>query len=1411
MFWIESNGFAAYQTWTNDIWMLDNNGNPIMAQSGGISKFGGSYYWYGVQYAEMGPYFTNGTVNTSSSTFVAINCYSSTDLVHWAFQNQVVNKSTSGFSNPGWVGRMGQVVYNSADNQYVLWIEGLGGQACCTCSTPTGNFVLNHVQATITNVYYGPGAGDCTIFCDVDHGGTPYFICSDPHGRQHAYVCPLSSNYLIIGDAVIIDDTGGIPAWPQGQEANNMFERNGIYYYTMSNLAGWSYSSAYEVNSPNVFSPTSYTADAAYLGTTADYTHYSQVSFGFQVAGTGETNYIMVGDRWAQFIGTYASAGHGKGFSIMCPITFTNGTPYFQSENMFQVDAVTGKIRPATPADIPTNLIATASQGQTPGYVMLNWAATDGATAYNVYRSTTNGGPYTPVASAATNSYTDTGLQNGASYYYVVTSTNVFGESAYSAQVGAVPSIGPLVTAASAAPNPAYPNGTVTISATVTAQANPIAAVTVDVSPLGGPANQALISNGAGGYTNTITVAPGTLVGVQPLIINAVDNLGNGATPYYFSIVVGSLEISWNGGGADENWSDSTNWVGGKAPGPGYSLDFAGQTGLAPLMDASYNIFSITFDNTAGAFTIGTAGGDTLMLTGGVTNNSAYPQTLNVPVILGAPVTLNAATAGVLLGQPIATGSNLLTIANSGFNITLSGAISGNGGLACIGSGTNTLFGANTFAGNIAISNGTLAIGGTGQLGNGAYPGAIADNGSLTFNSTAAQTLSGSISGNGALNQGGFGSLTLAGANTFAGPSIVTSGTLSISNALALQNSTLNYSGGNVVFSGITAAVMGGLSGSQNLSLLNDSSAAVTLTVGGNNANTIFSGSISGSGASLTKAGTGTLTLNGNNSYTGATTVSSGVLQLNSGGVINGGAANVMDGAEMIVNGGSLTAGSASNIGAGATVALLLSGGSATFNGGLTADLNSAQPDLIEVTAGYLTASSLALGRSGFIATSQPAAGSTSDGLYVNGGAVNITGNLDMSSSSSANSSASARIDSGSLTVGGTVTLGLNNGGRWSVLDINGGAVTVANPGTGISIGGPNAGNAELLIRHGTASIGMIGLGYGTVADVAVLDITNGSLYVGAGGIVRVSPNVTFTNFLAGGILGATTNWSSSLPMILAGTTIQAADASGNPQNISLNGVLSGANLAKSGSGVLTLMGANTYTGGTTINGGTLLVNNVGASGTGSGAVVVNSGGTLAGTGILSGAVTVNSGGMIAPGNPLGTLTISNSLTLAGGSTTLMQVQHSPLTNDAVKVTGTLTQAGTLNVTNSNATVFSAGDTFKLFNAANYSGAFTNFILPALPVGLEWNTSVLNTSGMLSVMALSSPTIGNVSFFGVNLVVSGSGGNTNFTFYILDATNLVSPVWMPVSTNQFDGSGNFIVTNPINPTSQQMFYRLQLQ
>ncbi|HKN23511.1 MAG TPA: glycoside hydrolase family 44 protein [Candidatus Acidoferrum sp.] len=121
----------------------------------------------------------------------------------------------------------------------------------------------------------------------------------------------------------------------------------------------------------------------------------------------------------------------------------TNGTKYFyvvsalnaagESANSAEVNAT--PIAPQSAPPTPTNLQATAGNAQ----VSLSWSASTGATSYNVKRSTTSGGPYTQIATPSTNSYTDTGLTNGTTYYYVVSAVNSSGQSANSAQTSATP------------------------------------------------------------------------------------------------------------------------------------------------------------------------------------------------------------------------------------------------------------------------------------------------------------------------------------------------------------------------------------------------------------------------------------------------------------------------------------------------------------------------------------------------------------------------------------------------------------------------------------------------------------------------------------------------------------------------------------------------------------------------------------------------------------------------------------------------------------------------------------------------------------------------------------------------------------------------------------------------------------
>ena len=123
-------------------------------------------------------------------------------------------------------------------------------------------------------------------------------------------------------------------------------------------------------------------------------------------------------------------------------MTVANGTTYYyvvaasnaagSSANSAQVSAL-----PALPNPPPTpnGLTATAGNQQ----VALNWNGSAGATSYKVGRSTTNGGPYTNIASPAANAYTDAALNDGTTYYYVVAALNAGGTSSNSTQVSATP------------------------------------------------------------------------------------------------------------------------------------------------------------------------------------------------------------------------------------------------------------------------------------------------------------------------------------------------------------------------------------------------------------------------------------------------------------------------------------------------------------------------------------------------------------------------------------------------------------------------------------------------------------------------------------------------------------------------------------------------------------------------------------------------------------------------------------------------------------------------------------------------------------------------------------------------------------------------------------------------------------
>lgn len=161
--------------------------------------------------------------------------------------------------------------------------------------------------------------------------------------------------------------------------------------------------------------------------------------------------------------------------------------------------------------------------------------------------------------------------------------------------------------------------------------------------------------------------------------------------------------------------------------------------------------------------------------------------------------------------------------------------------------------------------------------------GADVTPGSVLFeNETDSYTLTGThgIAGSIELIKNGAGALTLSNPNLHGGRTAVNAGSLVINHPSALQNSTLEGVFGSAThgFGAITAVTLGGLGGNADLLLESNSNAPLALTVGGNNATTVHSGEIGGSG-SLTKTGTGRLSLAFDNTFTGGITVAAGSLQ----------------------------------------------------------------------------------------------------------------------------------------------------------------------------------------------------------------------------------------------------------------------------------------------------------------------------------------------------------------------------------------------------------------------------------------------------------------------------------------------------------------------------------------------------
>ena len=236
--------------------------------------------------------------------------------------------------------------------------------------------------------------------------------------------------------------------------------------------------------------------------------------------------------------------------------------------------------------------------------------------------------------------------------------------------------------------------------------------------------------------------------------------------------------------------------------------------------------------------------------------------------------------SATLTGGTVNLSSGVLEAA-TGVTATIQSGISGSSGLSKNSAGTVVVSGSMSYTGTTTINGGTLQVGEGGTAGALPTGSAITNNGTLAFNQSDTVTQgtdfsSSGMSGTGGLTQAGAGNLILNVPNTFTGITKATAGTITVTDSLGLQNSTVDTTGaGSIVFdNALTSASVGGLQGGTAYT----ANSAMSITVGNNVRDASYSAAITGTG-SLTKVGSSAQQLTAVNTYSGGTNINAGILQ----------------------------------------------------------------------------------------------------------------------------------------------------------------------------------------------------------------------------------------------------------------------------------------------------------------------------------------------------------------------------------------------------------------------------------------------------------------------------------------------------------------------------------------------------
>lgn len=897
--------------------------------------------------------------------------------------------------------------------------------------------------------------------------------------------------------------------------------------------------------------------------------------------------------------------------------------------------------------------------------------------------------------------------------------------------------------------------------------------------------NQGLVTGSMpDGYTYNIVAGSGSV----RLIVSPI------SYDYFWDV---SADAGFQAGdgtwGTDDYWStDGTTLV--SWPGAGYSATFAGQDGTYTVtVSGTQNVDSIAILNsgytlTGGTIHFGTKNGIYMIAGKSATISSVITGTGGLK--LYSPGTGSRATLNL-------EGSNTYTgVTNISQYVRLNVPILANGGLnSSIGRSSNA-------ASNLIIDGGQLRH--TGAAASTDRLFTLTDKGGYVF-----------ASGSGPLNFTNTGSIAVTGAGTpvleiggvYEGASVFApvivdgAGTVSVlksgpvSTWILTGNNT--YTGVTTVREGTLQVGNGGTSGSITGDIVN----RATLVFNRSNAYSYY-GIISDTGAVI-QSGSGTLTLEGINTYTGKTVINSGTLSvayLDNGGTNSNIGASSNDAANLVINGGSFRytgAGQSSDrlftLGAGGGSIDASGTGGLNLNNSGTMGISGTGTRTLTLTGTNTGDNILAVAVINDLSSNATSIVKSGTGKWILTGDNSATGTVTLSSGTLQIGNAGT---TGSISgnVSNSANLVFNRSDSYSYNGSISGSGSVSQNGLGtLILSGTNSYTGITAVNDGILSVSSMANG-GSNSNIGASSSAAGNLVINRGTLKYTGGAQSSNRLFTIGVNGATIDASGTGALNLTNTGTYGRSGTGtrtltltgsNTGNNTLAGVIANdassnaTSVIKSGTGNWILSGANTYTGATNVLDGTLIVTGSLAAGS-----VVTVNGNLAGTGNVAGMVNAG-GGTLSPG-------VSGAGTLSTG--TLILNSSSVLNfdlgtaRDSIKVTGNLTLDGTLNVTEM------AGFGPGTYCIITYSGTLIDQGLQTGTMPADYNYSIEASGGSvrLIVSPLSSDYFWDVSTDAGIQAGNGTWGTNNY--WTVDGTFLTSWPGAGASATFAGSDGTWTIT-----------------